>query len=193
MYKKQMTLQRITCYLLLIVAALIFVYSLGIITDLYDTLRVFSEDPEHPLIEGAEVYMEMQEFNKLFTLFGVLLILSALANMVFGAASRRRYYLSNYITIVLNAVGNVAVSVWAIINIYSYRAQYLEVDFASLEVLAPLYGIEAYQSTFWFDVCPVVFVPVILVSLLSIANLVWKHLLMKGERALLEGSVEVEK
>ena len=122
-----MTLQRITCYLLLIVAALIFVYSLGIITDLYDTLRVFSEDPEHPLIEGAEVYMEMQEFNKLFTLFGVLLILSALANMVFGAASRRRYYLSNYITIVLNAVGNVAVSVWAIINIYSYRAQYLEV------------------------------------------------------------------
>ena len=42
MYKKQMTLQRITSYLLLAAAALVFVYSLGFMTDLYDSLYLIS-------------------------------------------------------------------------------------------------------------------------------------------------------
>ena len=38
MYKKQMKLQRLLCIALIIVCALAFVYSLGIMTDLYDSL-----------------------------------------------------------------------------------------------------------------------------------------------------------
>ena len=36
MYKKQMILQRIVCYIVLVAAALVFVYSLGLLTDMYE-------------------------------------------------------------------------------------------------------------------------------------------------------------
>ena len=45
MYKKQMILQRIVCYVMLIAAALVFVYSLGIMTDMYDSkFAYYAED-----------------------------------------------------------------------------------------------------------------------------------------------------
>ena len=36
MYKKQMILQRLVCYIVLIAAALVFVYSLGLLTDMFE-------------------------------------------------------------------------------------------------------------------------------------------------------------
>ena len=38
MYKKQLTFQKIVCFAMLAAAALVFIYSLGIMTDLYDSL-----------------------------------------------------------------------------------------------------------------------------------------------------------
>ena len=46
MYKRQMTLQRVVCILALIASALLFVYSLGLMTDLYDALYSTMMNPK---------------------------------------------------------------------------------------------------------------------------------------------------
>jgi hypothetical protein len=187
-----MTLQRIVCYALLIASAIVFVYSLGLATDLYESLFPYADVTKKKYVEGADIYYNIQPFNKQFTGAGIALILSAVSLFVFNTHKRRKYYVGNYVTVVLNAVINVGVAVWAIINIMAYRAQYLLIDFEKLAELADRYDTKYIESTRWFDVCIPVFAILIAVTVLSLANLVFKILLMRSERKLIEeGDVEI--
>lgn len=192
MYKKQMTLQRITSFLLLAAAVLVFVYSLGIMTDLYDSLYLISSYKEgsRNYVEGAIIYREMQPFNQQLTAAGIVLILSAVALFVFKSNDRRKYYIANYITIGANAVLNIAVAAWALPLVFEYKAKFLQIDFARLFEVAAKYKVNATDSTFWFDISAVVFAILIIVTILSIANLVWKIVLMRAERKLIEEGKE---
>lgn len=192
MYKKQMTLQRITSYILLVAAVLVFVYSLGIMTDLYDSLYLVSsyKETHRNYVEGSYVYRNMQPFNKQLTTAGIALIISAVALFVFRSNDRRKYYIANYITIGVNAVANVAVSIWALINVFEYKAQFLLVDFEKLAKMAETFKIKYTESTFWFDASVVVFGFVFLATALSIVNLVWKIILMRAEKKLIEEGKE---
>ena len=192
MYKKQMTLQRITSFLLLVAAVLVFVYSLGIMTDLYDSLYLVSsyKETHRNYVEGSYIYRNMQPFNQQLTTAGIVLILSAVSLFIFRSNDRRKYYIANYITIGVNAILNIAVSVWALINVISYRAEFLLVDFEKLAKVASLYNISYTESTFWFDAVWFVAAFVILVTALSIFNLVFKIVLMRAEKKLLEEGKE---
>ena len=192
MYKKQMTLQRITRYILLAAAVLVFVYSLGIMTNLHDTLALVSTYAESSrnYVKGATIFLEMQPFNRELTTAGIILILSAVALFVFRSNDRRRYYIANYITIGINAVANVAVSIWALINVFAYKAQYLQIDFEKLKTVAEKYDVLYNKSTFWFDASIAVFGFVFLATALSIANLVFKVILMRAEKKLIEEGKE---
>lgn len=192
MYKKQMTLQRITSFLLLVAAVLVFVYSLGIMTDLYDSLYLVSsyKETHRNYVEGSYIYRNMQPFNQQLTTAGIVLILSAVSLFIFRSNDRRKYYIANYITIGVNAILNIAVSVWALINVIAYRAEFLLVDFEKLAKVASLYNISYTESTFWFDAVWFVAAFVILVTALSIFNLVFKIVLMRAEKKLLEEGKE---
>lgn len=192
MYKKQMTLQRITSFLLLVAAVLVFVYSLGIMTDLYDSLYLVSsyKETHRNYVEGSYIYRNMQPFNQQLTTAGIILILSAVSLFIFRSNDRRKYYIANYITIGVNAILNIAVSVWALINVIAYRAEFLLVDFEKLAKVASLYNISYTESTFWFDAVWFVAAFVILVTALSIFNLVFKIVLMRAEKKLLEEGKE---
>ena len=48
MYKKQLVFQKFVCLLAIIAAALSFVYALGIITDIYDSMYTTMRDPSNP-------------------------------------------------------------------------------------------------------------------------------------------------
>lgn len=190
MYKKQMTLQRIVCYALLISAAIVFVYSLGLVTDLYEALYPYSDPTKRKFVEGADIYTLIQPFNKQLTGAGIALILSAVSLFVFNTHKRRKYYVGNYVTVALNAVMNVGVSVWALINVMSFRAQYLLIDFVKLAEQADKYDTKYIESTLWFDISIPVFAILLVVTLVSIANLVLKIMLMKGERELIMEGAE---
>ena len=192
MYKKQMTLQRITSFLLLVAAVLVFVYSLGIMTDLYDSLYLVSsyKETHRNYVEGSYIYRNMQPFNQQLTTAGILLILSAVSLFIFRSNDRRKYYIANYITIGVNAILNIGVSIWALINVIAYRAEFLLVDFEKLAKVASLYNISYTESTFWFDAVWFVAAFVILVTALSIFNLVFKIVLMRAEKKLLEEGKE---
>ena len=46
MYKKQLKIQKVVCLLALVVAVILFLYALGIMTDLYDSLYAGGNLPE---------------------------------------------------------------------------------------------------------------------------------------------------
>lgn len=192
MYKKQMILQRIVCYAMLIAAALVFIYSLGIMTDMYDSkFAYYAEDIENPMVAGTEIFYIMQGFNKSLTTTGIGLILLALSQLLFQNHNRRRYYIANYITVGVNTVAVVGASVWALNNIFTYREMYLQVDFESLAKRAEMMKFYWTDSTFWFDISKVVFGILLATTVLNVINLIFKIVVMNAEKKLIAEGKEV--
>lgn len=192
MYKKQMSLQKILCFLAIGVSAAIFVYSLGIITDLYDSLYMTMRNPNdlsQTSVSGSIVYYNMQGFNQSLMISGIGLILLALFLFLTNTHTRRKYYIGNFAATGLWAAAAVGISVWGHIQIEFYKAQFLQIDFAALKTHADMWKTLYTESTFWFDVHYVLFALLIAVAVLLVANAVWKVNLMKQEAALLRGEV----
>ena len=199
MYKKQMILQRIACYALLMAAALVFVYSLGLMTDLYENrLGYYAEDyyryqadPSTLMVPGAEIYYDMQEFNRSFTAVGIVLILLAAAQFVFQNHKRRKYYIANYMTVGVNTIAGVLASYWALDNIFSYRERYVTtLDFESMKMWSEMFKFSYTESTFWFDASKIVFGIFLTVTVINVINLLWKLILMRTEKKLIKAGKE---
>ncbi len=196
MYKKQMILQRVVCYFLLAAAALVFVYSLGIMTDLYDMkLDYYAQDyytmGNAPMVSGTEIYYDMQEFNRGFTKMGIVLILFALSQFVFQNHTRRKYYIANYITVIANTAVGIYATKWALDNIFQYKEKFLSIDFETLEMFSTIFKFYFTKSTFWFDISKVVFIVFIVAIAVNVINLIWKTILMRAEKKLLSAGKEV--
>ena len=194
MYKKQMKMQRIACYLSIAASALVFLYALGIMTDLYDMLYTMVPVPDDPTsvkVAGAMIYYDMQGFNKSLLGASIGLILSSVLLFITNTHARRKYYIGNYIAICISAVANIGVALWAHGQIAAYKAQYLStVDFEQLERRLSRAGTYT-DSTFWFDVNTGLFAFALIVVALLVVCAVWKANLMKNERRLIEAGKAV--
>lgn len=194
MYKKQMTVQKVICLLSMIASAVVFVYSLGLMTDLYDSLYSTMRDPAHPektTVPGSIIYYDMQPFNRQLLLVSIGLILLSALLFITNTSTRRKYYIGNYAATGLNVVANVAAAIWAHVQLAAFKAQYLQIDFAALEKHAKRYRREYIDSTFWFDAHNVVFALTLIVSVLLILNAIWKIKLMNDEKKLIEAGKAV--
>ncbi len=188
MYKKQVKLQKTLCLALLIVSALIFVYSLGIMTDLYDALYTTIRNPsklEKTTVTGSRIYYDMQGFNKQFLAASIAMILLCVALFITNTHSRRKYYVGNYAATALVSAGGLAFTVWAHGQIEAFRDQFLGINFEELAAHAEKRNTLYTDSTFWFDIHYVLFGLLAVGIILLIANLIWKRKLMKEERALI--------
>ncbi|MBO5097181.1 MAG: hypothetical protein J6B96_02575 [Agathobacter sp.] len=193
MYKKQMILQRIVCYAMLVAAALVFIYSLGILTDMYECkFAYYAENYEKvpPKVAGTEIYYIMQGFNRDLTTCGIVLILLAVTQFLFKNHARRKYYIANYITVVVNTVATVVASVWALGEISTYREQYLKIDFAAMKERAEMMKFPYTESTFWFDISSVVFGFLLIATVFNVINLILKIVVMNAEKKLIEAGKE---
>lgn len=189
MYKKQMTIQKILCLAAVIVSAIVFLYALGIMTDLYDALYDTMRNPNNVYstdVEGSIVYYNMQEFNRMFLMYSIGMILLGAFLFVTNTHVRRRYYIGNFIATAAYAVGSVAISVFGHHYIEIFKAQFLQVDFAALKEHAEMWGTLYTESTFWFDLHYVVFGLLIIAAALLVYNAYWKVSLMKEEAKLIE-------
>lgn len=193
MYKKQMKWQRLLCILSIAASALVFLYSLGIMTDLFDML--YNMIPDHANLDsdriggGARIYYDMQEFNHQLLLVGIGLILLSCLLMLTNTHTRRKYYISNYVSTGLVFAGNLAAAIWAHGQITAYKNTYLTtINFEELErqLTRRRVGDLFTSSTFWFDVHYAVFAITLIVSVLLVLNLIWKIKLMNDESNLLE-------
>ena len=190
MYKRQLKTQKAVCFFALAASVIIFLYSLGIMTDLYESLYFTIRNPDNPArnpVAGALIYYDMQGFNKQFLYAGIVLILTSVVLFITNTHVRRRYYIGNVAATVLHVVASTAVVVWAHAQILTFKTQYLnEVDFEALLDFSQKRNTYYTESTFWFDIHTLVFAIAIVANVLLIANLIWKFQLMKQEKQLVE-------
>ena len=188
MYKKQMKLQKILCLLALFASALVFIYSLGMMTDLYDSLYGTMTDPSDlskTTVPGSIVYYDMQPFNNAFMKAGLALILLSCLLFITNTHSRRKYYVGNYLSVAALTASGIAVCVWADGEIGKYRAQFLNLDFDALAKHAKRWKTLYTESTFWFDAHYAVFAVLLLACAALVGCTVWKAVLMKQEKKLI--------
>ena len=188
MYKKQLKLQKILCLLAICTSALIFLYSLGIMTDLYDTLYSTMRNPADLTqtdVPGSIVYYNMQNFNAYFLKCSIVLILLACLLFITNCHVRRRYYIGNYISIAAFVIANFYVAIESHVYIEAYKERFLRVDFEALKAHAELWKTAYTESTFWFDVHYAVFALSLLVSVGLVICTIWKMRLMKEEAQLI--------
>ena len=193
MYKKQVALQKVLCVGLLIICALIFLYSLGIMTDLYDALYNTIRNPEKldkTTVTGSRIYYDMQPFNRNFLHAAIGMILLCVLLFLTNTHSRRKYYIENYTAIGLFTVGGAAFSAWAHNEIEAFKAQFLQINFEELAEHAAKKKSLYTDSTFWFDIHYAIFGLLLLGILLLLANMLWKMKLMKDEQALIQKGKE---
>ena len=195
MYKKQLTVQKILCLAAIIASAVVFLYALGIMTDLYDALYDTMRNPRNVFqtdVEGSVVYYNMQEFNRYFLRYSIGMILLGVLLLITNTHVRRKYYIGNYVATGLFAVASVAISVFGHHYIEIFKGQFQQVDFAALKEHAEMWGTLYTESTFWFDLHYFVFALLLIIAALLVANAVWKTNLMKEEQALLRGEKGVQ-
>ncbi len=188
MYKKQLTLQKLLCFLAIVSSAIIFLYSLGIMTDLYDTLYSTMRNPADLTqtdVSGSIVYYNMQAFNAYFLKCAIVLILLACLLFITNTHIRRRYYIGNYLAVAAFVGANVYVAFQAHGYIELFKARFLQVDFEALKAHADLWKTAYTESTFWFDIHYAVFAFALLVSLALVVCTIWKVSLMKEEAKLI--------
>lgn len=193
MYKKEMKLQKILCLLAIMASALVFIYSLGLMTDLYDSLYGTMTDPNDltkTTVPGSIIYYDMQPFNNSFMKAGLGLILLSCLLFITNTHSRRRYYVGNYVSVSLFTAASVAVTVWASAEINRYRAQFLELDFEALAKHAKRWKTLYTESTFWFDAHKAVFAVLLVVCAALVGCTVWKVSLMNREKQLIAAGEE---
>ncbi len=127
MYKRQMRVEKILCFLAIAVSAAVFIYSLGIMTDLYDSLYMTMRNPNDltkTSVPGSIVYYTMQGFTQMLMLSGLGLILLAVLLFLTNTHVRRKYYVGNYLSVGLWSAAALAVSVWGIFRSTITRASF---------------------------------------------------------------------
>lgn len=196
MYKKQMIFQRVACYIVLAASAIVFIYSLGLMTDIYTSLAsaidldLSKYDKEtgeiieyYEEVKGAVIYYDMQEFNSQLTMVGLGLILVSLVLFVFCTHSRRRYYVGNFFSVGVSVIACGVSAFWALPIVEQFKQQFLTtVDFEQMKDYAERMNRNYSTSTFWFDIGYVVFAILALANILLVVNLVLKLVLMKEEK-----------
>ena len=188
MYKKQLKLQKILCFLALASSVVIFLYALGIMTDLYDTLYSTMRNPadlNQTDVPGSIVYYNMQAWNSYFLHWSIGMILLSCLLFITNTHIRRRYYIGNYIAVGAFAAANLYLAFDSHAYIEAFKERFLRVDFAALKAHAELWKTAYTESTFWFDVHYAVFAFAILVSVGLVICTVWKMRLMKEEKRLI--------
>lgn len=194
MYKKQLRFQKIVCLLAIIAAAIMFIYALGMITDIHDSLRSTMRNPNDRYdtkVPGSIIYYDMQEFIGQFVNRSIVLILVSCLLFLTNTQVRRKYYIGNYVATGIYSIVAVVLAVWSHVQIEAFKVQYLTtVDFEALKKYSEMWKTYYTDSTFLLDLHYVVSGLAVLSAVLLIVNTIWKINLMRAEKALIEEGKE---
>lgn len=195
MYKKQLQFQKIICLVAIILAAVYFVYALGVITDIHDALKSTMRDKNDwtkTKVEGSIIYYDMQPFNKAFVNYSIYLILIACLLFVTNTHERRKYYIGNYVAITAYSGATLALTIWMHNHLAAFAEQYMNtVNFEQLKEYSEMWDTPYLDNTNLLDLHYVIGAIAILVVAAHIGNLIWKIVLMRAENKLIKAGEEV--
>lgn len=173
----------------LIIGALCIVYALifcsGTIYQLqkeYDTLR----DIEY--VEGAkEIYTVSQGVSDTLLILGIIMILAVVLNYITATHKRRNYYITNYVSIAIVTIYALVLAVIMFVLVSNCSSVFYGLDMDAMKADFETENPGLWNYNDWmFSVGYVLAVILILDAIGFVVNLVWKLLLMKGEKKLLE-------
>ena len=194
MYKKQLKLQKIVCWLCVISAALCFVYALGMITDIHDALISTMRNPLKPTqtrVDGSWIYYDMQPFNQQFVSRTLVLLLLSCVILLTNTHTRRKYYISNYVAVGVYSVATFGLLSWAHQQIEAFAVQYMTtINFEELKAFSESRGTPYLDNTNMLDLHRVVFALAIISVLALVGNVIWKVVLMRNENKLIKAGEE---
>lgn len=189
--KTQMRFQKILMLVSLIVAALSLVYALsfcGGTVYQYGTLYLPNSGTE--AVEGAEdLFFASQDYNDTLIALSIIFIVIVVLNYITASQKRRKYYITNYVSIILTAVYAVVFAILLLVFVSDTYSLFTAIDKeAAEEAYLLLYGDFKY-SIANFILGYLMAALILVTAAVLILNLVWKIKLMQGEKKLLEGSV----
>ncbi len=191
MYNKQLKFQKLVCIFCIIAVAIAFVYSLGILTDLYDALYYTMRNPSKPdstRVPGSRIFYDMQEFNRQYVNMNVIVLVLSLLLFLTNTHVRRKYYIGNFVAVGVYAGAVLYSNYWAHFIIDHFTVQFkTTLDFEALKEFSETRGTLYLgpDDTFLLDLHYAVAAVGILAVVLLVANLIWKILLMRGEKKLI--------
>lgn len=194
MYKKHLKIQKIICLLCIIASALTFLYALGMITDIYEALYNTMRNPMKPTqtrVEGSWIYYDMQPFNKQFSNATLIPILLACLLYITNTHTRRKYYISNFVAVGAYSAATIGICLWAHQQIEAFAVQYMTtINFEQLKEFSNGRGTPYLDNTNMLDLHRVVFAIAIGTVVLLVGNAIWKVVLMRQEKKLLQTGEE---
>ena len=177
----------------LVVAALTFVFALFFLTGSLGYATKYTNASSI----GAEGFVEAsQAFVDSLIVICIVFIVLAAVMFITSCHSRRNYYISNYVAIGVFVAFALFVMIYLIINLTITMNMFLnDINWeivpekvAGLRGEYPMYKSDSYIFILGYVVAAIVFVN----AALLVLSTVWKVLLMKGEKKLLEGSANVQ-
>ena len=194
MYRRQMTWQKILCFAAIAACGVVFLYALGLMTDLYDSLYYTMTNPNDThktMVQGSWIYYDMQPFNKEFTDLALVPILLACLLYITNTHSRRRYYLTNFLAVGAYSAFTIYLCNWAHGKIEAFAVQYMTtINFEQLEEYSEFMGTPYLDNTNMLDLHRTVFGFAIFSVVLLVGNMIWKIVLMHSEKKLLSAGEE---
>ncbi|MBR6358374.1 MAG: hypothetical protein IKS11_01890 [Lachnospiraceae bacterium] len=195
----QMIFQKITTIFSLAAAVVFFVLGLGYSTDLY-TLFYFIDSTSFMYVEGSRIYYDVQDFNRAEVLYAVILIVLAALCFMMLNNTRRKYYVTNFVSSGLFAGFAGFLSWYVYSNSVKYKEQFLTtVDFEKWQMWVDMFpnDFKMTKSTLWFDLGTASAVVGIVAVVLVIVNVIWKIVWMAKEneamKALKTKATEVQR
>lgn len=173
----------------LVVAALSFVYALSFCggtvyqyNSLYDQINKVEE------VEGAEaLFLASQKYNDILIGLSVAFIVIVALNFVMASQSRRNYYVTNYVSIILTAVYAVVFAILLLVFVSNTFSLFAAIDKEVAEFEYSLVMDDFKYSVVNFILGYLMAALMIVNAVILVLNLVWKIKLMKGEKQLLKG------
>ena len=194
-----MIFQKITTIFSLAAAVVFFVLGLGYSTDLY-TLFYFIDSTSFMYVEGSRIYYDVQDFNRAEVLYAVILIVLAALCFMMLNNTRRKYYVTNFVSSGLFAGFAGFLSWYVYSNSVKYKEQFLTtVDFEKWQMWVDMFpnDFKMTKSTLWFDLGTASAVVGIVAVVLVIVNVIWKIVWMAKEneamKALKTKATEVQR
>lgn len=216
--KTQIKFQKILFLVTLIVAALTLVYGFSFCTgSLQSAFKVVSAKYSNPfdknpinadalytfvigdVFDSTELTWTRSQvgFNDLLIVMSVVFVVIAALQYFFASNNRRNYYITNYISVgvlVVYALVLTIVAFWGISTTLSLFNNinwdyYYKVYQASVAAGGGAAWAFYDKSYIMFILGYILYAIVLIDAVLLVLNTVWKVLLMKGEKALLENSL----
>lgn len=198
--KTQMKFQKIMCIVMVLMGALsavyCFMYCTGALANIGVSVEKSLGAPKYK--EGFEgpgqLYMDVQPFNQTLLILSIVMIVVAALLYVTATNKRRNYYVDNYVATGLVCATDIGIAIYIMVQNGGFLSRFnaLMADpavIAKYQELATLDKTMEFVTSNWtFVLGFVIYIIVILACVALILNLVWKVMLMRGEKKLLNGN-----